>query len=264
MKLTNNTILITGGTSGIGLGLAQELSKRNNQIIVVGRNQTKLEKISEDNPNFAVFQADVSKIQDVEKLKAFVTVNFPKLNLVINSAGIMSPYNLLDENATVEQLFADIQVDLMGTIAVDKLLLPQLLKNNESMIVNISSGLANISSAAHPTYSAAKAGVHMFTSALRDQLRFAGQNQIHIMELVPPLVSETNLEPRSSSASGNGDMKLVDLIKETLIGMENNELRVNAGAAQMLRKAGQTDPDNTECNMAQMALPQYFPEGLSK
>lgn len=262
MKLTNNTILITGGTSGIGLGLAKTLAQRENKIIVVGRNQNKLDQVVADNPDFDSFQADVSDIQDVEKLRDYADSNYPELNLVINSAGIMSPYNLLDEKVTVEQLLGDIQVDLVGTVAVDKLLLPLLLKQKESMIVNISSGLANISSAAHPTYSASKAGVHMFTSALRDQLRFANQKQVHVLELVPPLVSETNLEPRTGSASGNGDMKLVDLIKETLIGMENNEIRVNAGAAKILRKAGQTDPDNAEWNMAQMALPQYFPEGL--
>lgn len=200
----------------------------------------------------------------MKKLQQWVNQSYPQLNFIINSAGIMSPNNLLDQKVSVERLISDIQVDLIGTVAVDKLLLPQILKQDESMIVNISSGLANISSAAHPTYSAAKAGVHMFTSALRDQLRFAQKDNVHIMELVPPLVSETNLEPRSGSTSGNGDMKLVDLIKETIEGIKNNEIRVNAGAAATLRKAGQTDPDNTEWNMAQMALPQYFTNGLTE
>ncbi|PMD72214.1 SDR family oxidoreductase [Companilactobacillus nuruki] len=262
MKLINNTILITGGTSGIGLGLAEEMANRDNQIIVVGRNQDKLNSVKRKHPKFGIYQADVSNIADIEKLSMKVKTDFPQLNMLINSAGIMSPFDLLDPAVSVDSLISDIQVDLIGTVAVDKLFLPQLKEQEESMIVNISSGLANISSAAHPTYSASKAGVHMFTSALRDQLRYAGVDNIHIMELVPPLVSETNLEPGSNSISGNGDMKLVDLIKETIDGMENNEMRVNAGAAAALRKAGQTNPDNTEWDMAKMMLPEYFPNGL--
>lgn len=262
MQLKNNTILITGGTSGIGLALAEALAQRGNQIIVVGRNAAKLQATQQRHPNFRTFQADVSQVAEVTALQTWLAAEFPSLNVVINSAGIMTPHNLLDEATTVASLMTDIQVDLMGTVAVDKSLLPQLASQSEAMIVNISSGLANVSSAAHPTYSAAKAGVHMFTSALRDQLRFAEMTNVHVMELVPPLVSETNLEPRAASAGSADDMKLVDLVAATMTGMANNALRVNAGAAAALRKAGQTDPDNTEWQMAQLALPQYFPQGL--
>lgn len=260
MQLTNNTILITGGTSGIGLALAKEFGRRNNHIIVLGRNAQKLATIKSENPEFDTFQTDVSDITTLKTLPEWIEKNHPKLNVVINSAGIMPAHNLLDPNVPVEGLFSDVQINLLGTVAVDKLLLPQLMKEKESMIVNISSGLANVSSAAHPTYSASKAGVHMFTDALRDQLRFAHVDQVHVMELVPPLVSETNLE--NGTSGGTGDMKLTDLVKATVQGMEKNAGRVNAGAAKMLRMAGKVAPDRIEWSYAQNSLKQYFPDGL--
>ncbi|GKT02967.1 SDR family oxidoreductase [Furfurilactobacillus entadae] len=262
MKLTNNTILITGGTSGIGLGLAQSLDQLGNQIIVLARNADKMAAVKAVHPTFATFQADVNDVETLKGLPAWIQGHYPDLNMVINSAGVMRAHDLLDPNVTVEDLFADIDINLKGTVAVDKLLLPQLIHQKESLVVNVSSGLANLSSAAHPTYSASKAGVHMFTSALRDQLRFAQLDHVHVMELVPPLVSETNLE--SGSHGGRGDMKLADLVQAALKGMAGDKGRVNAGAAKMLRKAGQLRPDQTEWQFAKTSLAQYFPAGLVK
>ncbi|BDH85016.1 SDR family oxidoreductase [Lactococcus lactis] len=264
MKLENNTILITGGTSGIGLGLAQELFKKGNKIIILGRDINKLEKIKNDFPDFLIYQADVSSPNTLKELKDWINKEVPELNVIINSAGIMKPHSLFDSTESIFDLIQDIQTNLIGTIAVDKILLPQLLHKKEAMIVNISSGLANISSAAHPTYSASKAGVHMFTSALRDQLDYEGYSNVHVMELVPPLISETNLESvRLEKTEGEAeDMKLIDLIHCTLEGMLNNEIRVNAGAAKALRKLGQTNPDEAERNFASKTIPTYFPEGL--
>lgn len=123
----------------------------------------------------------------------WVKENYPDLNIEINFAGIMRPYNLLDEELSVTDMTAEISTNLIGTIIVDKIFLPQLLSKSEALIVDISSGLANLSAASHPVYSATKAGVHMFTSALREQLDYAGVKNIHVMELVPPLVAEANL-----------------------------------------------------------------------
>lgn len=99
----------------------------------------------------------------------------------------------------------------------------------------------------------------MFTSALRDQLSTAKINNLHIMELVPPLVSQTNLEHTTSSSS-IGDMRLEDLVKVTLKGMEKNKIRVNAGFSKVIRKMGQIAPDLAESNMAKQSLKDYFPD----
>lgn len=260
MDLNNQSILITGGTSGIGLALARELVKRNNKIVLLGRNRVRLDEISKENPNFLIYQADVGDYSSLLELPIWVEKNIPNLNILINSAGTMTAYNLLDdEKQDINLLIRDIQTNLLGTININSLLLPTLKNQKESMIVNISSGLANISSAAHPTYSASKAGVHMFTSALRDQLSTAKINNLHIMELVPPLVSQTNLEHTTSSSS-IGDMRLEDLVKVTLKGMEKNKIRVNAGFSKVIRKMGQIAPDLAESNMAKQSLKDYFPD----
>lgn len=261
MELTNNEVLITGGTSGIGLALAEELSKRGNKVVVIGRSSDRLSAVQEEHPELLTFQADVADRKSLFALQAWLPDHLPNLNIVINSAGIMKFHNMLDPELDLDALLGEIEINLIGTITVDKLFLPQLMKQKEAMIVNISSGLAYLSSAPHPTYSASKAGVQMFTSALRDQLAYAHKDNVHVMELVPPLVAETNLENvTSSSAFGNMDLK--DLVNVVIKGMEQNKHRVNAGAAKMLRKMRNTAADRTEATMAKESLKQYFPDGL--
>ena len=261
MKLTNNEVLITGGTSGIGLALAIELSKRGNKVVVIGRNNDRLAAVQAEKPEILTFQGDVADRQSLVVLQEWLPNNLPNLNIIINSAGIMKPHNLLDPDLDLDELLSDIHINLVGTITVDKLFLPQLMRQKEAMIVNISSGLAYLSSAPHPTYSASKAGVQMFTSALRDQLAYAHKDNVHVMELVPPLVAETNLENGTASNSF-GNMDLNDLVNVAIKGMEQNKQRVNAGAAKMLRKMRNTAADRTEATMAKESLKLYFPEGL--
>lgn len=261
MELKNNEIMITGGTSGIGLALAKELSKRGNKVVVLGRSKDRLSAVQSEYPEILTFQADVADRQSLIALQEWLPSHLPNLNIVINSAGVMKAHNMLDPELDLDALLSEIEINLVGTITVDKLFLPELMKQNEAMIVNISSGLAYLSSAPHPTYSASKAGVQMFTSALRDQLAYAGKRNVHVMELVPPLVSQTNLESGTPSGSF-GDMPLDDLVTAAIKGMEQNKKRVNAGAAKVLRKMRNTASDKTEETMAKESLKQYFPEGL--
>lgn len=261
MKLTNNTILITGGTSGIGLALAERLAKTDNQIIILGRNQTKLTKIQQQHPKFATYQADVSQPETLAALPSWLKTHYPKLNIVINSAGTMRTFSLFDESVSVDALVSDVQTNLIGTIAIDKLLINQLRTQPEALIVNISSGLANLSMATHPSYSASKAGVHMFTDALREQLQSIGATHVHVMELVPPMVAETNLES-TASTTAPGNMKLPDLIAATLKGMTQDKKRVNPGLSKGMRLAGKIAPDSAEHRLATTMIPQYFPNGL--
>lgn len=261
MNLQHNTILITGGTSGIGLALAETLSAQDNHIIVLGRNADKLAAVKAAHPSFDTVQADVSDLASLTEPLTKIRQQFPALNIVINSAGTMSRFSLFDDTIDPLTMVKDIQINLLGTMAVDKLLLPQLVAQTEALIVNVSSGLANLTTPVHPAYSASKAGVHMFTDALREQLRFAGHDNVHVMELVPPLVAETNLEDSVSTDAPN-NMKLADLVAEAITGMTANEIRVNAGYAAELRKLAMTDPDTAEHQMAQGMLANAFPESL--
>lgn len=261
MKLTDNTILITGGTSGIGLGLARQLNQMGNTVIVTGRSSDKIAALTATDPDLIGHPVDVSDEQSVKDLANWTKANYPALNIVINSAGIMRPYDLLDDSVSASSLVAEINTNLVGTITIDKTFLSQLVAQPESLIVNVSSGLANLSAASHPVYSATKAGVHMFTSALREQLNYAGDAHVHVMELVPPLVAETNLEAGISADVPN-NMALDDLVTAAIAGMENDDPQVNAGFAAQMRQAAMTNPAEMEHQMGQQMLGQYFPNGL--
>lgn len=240
MDLINNTIIITGGTSGIGLAFAKELLKRGNKVIVVGRNQKTIDKITKDNKGLVGLQGDVSNADSVRKMAAFINENYPEANILINSAGIMRPFKMLDENLDLEQTTSEVETNLNGTIWMTKALLPLFSRQKEAMIVTVSSGLSYITSPIHPVYSATKAGVHMFADALRIQLKKSKKN-IHIMELVPPLVSETNLQSDVQKSAPN--MTLETLIKHGIKGMEKNKKRVVPGFSKLLRFAGKYFPD---------------------
>lgn len=240
MKLKNNTIIITGGTSGIGLAFANELLKRGNKVIIVGRNQKNIDKIIKDNIGIIGLQGDVSNANSVRKMASFINENYPEANILINSAGIMHPFNMLDENVDLEQVTSEVETNLNGTIWMTKALLPQFSKQKEAMIVTVSSGLSYITSPIQPVYSATKAGVHMFTDALRIQLKKSNKN-IHVMELVPPLVAETNLEPNMQKKGPN--MSLNTLVEHGIQGMEKNNKRVVPGFSKFMRFAGKYFPD---------------------
>ncbi|EJF01268.1 SDR family NAD(P)-dependent oxidoreductase [Liquorilactobacillus mali] len=262
MKMKNKKIVIIGGTSGIGLALAKRLAIMGNQVIVGSRSKEKISEVIKNNKSMSGYPIDVSDQGSVQRFYNQVIEESKNIDVVINSAGIMKHYNLLDEKITSQKLQAEIQTNLIGTITVDKIFLPVLRKQAESLIVNVSSGLANLSSAAHPIYSATKAGVHMFTDALREQLHFAGEDHVHVMELVPPLVAETNLEKNIGSVNAPNNMKLSDLIDEGIQGIEEDSIRVNAGLAEVMREMGQTDPDKYERELAATMIPGYFPNGL--
>ncbi|MFD1173030.1 SDR family oxidoreductase [Oceanobacillus picturae] len=240
MELNNNTIIITGGTSGIGLAFAKELLKRDNKVIVVGRNQETINKITKDNKELVGLQGDVSNPDSVRKMAVFINENYPEANILIYSAGIMRPFQMLDETVALEQATSEVESNLNGTIWMTSALLPQFSKQSEAIIVTVSSGLSYITSPTHPVYSATKAGVHMFTDALRIQLKKANIN-IHVMELVPPLVSETNLEPHQQK--GGPNMSLKTLVKHGIKGMEKNKKRVVPSFSKFMRFAGKYFPD---------------------
>ncbi|MCM3781990.1 SDR family NAD(P)-dependent oxidoreductase [Neobacillus mesonae] len=245
MKLSNRTIVVTGGTSGIGLAFALEFLNRGNKVIVIGRNQATLDQVTNKHRGLIGLQGDVSNASSVREMAAFIRDRYPEASILFNSAGIMRAFDLMDNNLDLEHTTSEVETNLNGTIWMTEALLPQLIQQDESMIVTVSSGLSYVSSPIHPVYSATKAGVHMFTNALRIQLKSA--KNIHVMELVPPLVAETNLQPVMHSGGRIPNMSLDTLLKRGIHGMENNKKRVVPGFSKFLRFAG-----------------KYFPDALSK
>jgi uncharacterized oxidoreductase len=190
MELRNSTILITGGTSGIGLELVKQLTEEGANIIVTGRNADALEATKAKFPNVQTFQSDVSKISDIEELYETVTREFPSLNIIINNAGLMRLIDVRDTTLDLENINREIATNLSGTIQMVHQFLPHLLTKNSAAIVNVSSGIALMSYSAAPVYSAAKAGVRAYTQALRLQLE---DTNVKVFEMIPPGV-KTNLQ----------------------------------------------------------------------
>lgn len=254
MTFTQHTILITGGTSGIGLGFAKRFAELGNKVIITARNATRLQAVLSENPNFDGFVSDVSDEKSLSNLQEQVSAAYPKLDVLLNSAGIMRTYNLFAQPA-LSDLTQEIDTNLIGTIATTQVFLP-LLEANQGIILNVSSGLANLADGAHPIYNLTKAGVHFYTDALREQAHYFGKN-LRVVELVPPLVAETNLEDHISTDAPN-NMKLSDLIDEALLGLENGADRIDAGFAKTLHQMGKLDSENHTHQLAAGMLATYF------
>ena len=190
MDLKNSTILITGGASGIGLEFVKQLTQLGAQIIITGRKQDALDTTKKQFPNVHTFRSDVSRPKDIEDLFDAVTTLFPDLNLIINNAGMMRLIDLQDQSLDLENINSEIATNLTGTIQMVHQFLPHLLRQKSAGIVNVSSGIAFMSYAPAPIYSAAKAGVRAYTQALRLQLQ---DTDVKVFEMIPPGV-KTNLQ----------------------------------------------------------------------
>ena len=210
MQITGNTILITGGGSGIGRGLAESLHELGNQIIIAGRRPDALANATKANPGIVSLPLDVS---DPEAIRAFaerVTNEYPELNVLINNAGIMIPENLRDLPTGLADSEAIINTNLLGPIRLTAALLPHLKKQTHAAIINVSSGLAFVPLPVTPTYSATKAALHSYTVSLRVQL---AKTPVEVIEIIPPAVA-TDLTP--GRTPNERMMSLPDYIEQTM------------------------------------------------
>ena len=185
MNLTGNTILITGGGSGIGRGLAQELHALGNLVVIAGRRRQTLEETTAANPGMKSLTLDIEDPAAIRAFAAQAVTEFPALNVLINNAGIMRPEDLLAQQADLADAEATVTTNLLGPIRLTAALLPHLQRQPHSTIVNVSSGLAFVPLSLTPTYCATKAAIHSYTQSLRYQLR---STSIEVLELIPPYV----------------------------------------------------------------------------
>jgi uncharacterized oxidoreductase len=240
MKLEGNTILITGGTSGIGLALATALQARGNTVIVTGRAQAKLDAVKQQHPKLTALQSDVSDLADIDTLVATMKRDFPALNVVINNAGIMRTLNVHKE-LTAEEFTREVDVNLKGPLWMVSRFLPLLKAQPSAALVNVSSGLAFVPLPTAPVYCATKAGLHSFTQSLRVQLK---NTNVKVFELAPP-ATETELLTSSSEPEdmkGVTVMPVAELVAATLKGLENDVLEIRPGQANQLRFMNRVAP----------------------
>jgi uncharacterized oxidoreductase len=211
MKTTGNTILITGGGSGIGGGLAEAFHKLGNKVIIAGRRKQVLDEIIAANPGMA---SAILNIEDAAGIRSFaqkLIADFPALNVVINNAGIMRAENFLTQSADVADAEATITTNLLGPIRLTAALLPHFLKQPHATIMTVASGLAFVPMAITPTYNATKAAIHSYTQALRYQLK---STSVEVLELVPPYV-QTELMGSAQAADPRA-MPLKDFLAEVI------------------------------------------------
>lgn len=208
MKISGNTILITGGGSGIGEALAHRFHDLGNTVIVAGRRRRALEQVATGRPGIHVITLDIADAGDIAAFAQRVVAKYPALNVVINNAGIMR-FEALDQARDLSDAEATITTNLLGPIRLTDALIEHLLERPDAALINVSSGLAFVPLTATPTYSATKAALHSYTVALREVLK----DRVEVIELVPPAV-QTDLTP--GQAAREGYLPLADFIDEVM------------------------------------------------
>ncbi|RDU98242.1 SDR family oxidoreductase [Trinickia dinghuensis] len=211
MQVTGNTILITGGGSGIGRALAEAFHRRGNEVIIAGRREDTLRKVADANPGMKTAVLDVGDPQGIERFAARMAEEFPTLNVVVNNAGIMQLENWRAEKVDLSTAEATITTNLLAPIRLAAALLPQLKRQAQSTIMTVTSGLAFLTLAHTPTYSATKAAVHAFSDALRYQLR---ETNVGVVEIAPPYVQTELMGERQ--ANDPQAMPLAEFIDEVM------------------------------------------------
>jgi len=234
VNLSNNTILITGGGSGIGLALAKEFLQLNNKVIICGRNKDRLQAAKQKFPSLTVIQCDVSNEDSVSALLEEIQQKHPRLNFLVNNAGMMRLWNIQKEPTSIKEHKAEILINLFGTIQLTQLLIPRLLKQENSAILNVSSALAEVPMSAAPVYSATKAALHSYSIAIRQQLR---KTNISVFELLPAAIATdmaTEMEKRIGTKNDSRKMPPEKLAALTIKGLKNDTYEIRPGIANTL------------------------------
>jgi len=253
MKLRAKTILITGGTSGIGLELATQLLQFGNTVIVTGRDRKKLDATSRSLPGIHIFQSDVSDPEAITALRDAVLERFPALDVLVNNAGIMRNLNLNRDRDLID-VTREIEINLCGPVRMVQSFLPHLKTCENALIVNVSSGLAFIPLPLSPIYCATKAAIHSYSQSLRAQL---SSKNITIVELAPPSV-ETQLFRGEFEEEMKGEkaMDVKVLARRAIDGIEAGTLEIRPGLSNILKTMSRVAPQFMFNQLAKVGKPK--------
>lgn len=247
MKTSGNTILITGGATGIGFSLAQEFVKAGNEVVICGRRENKLEEAKSKLPQIRTKACDLSKEKERKELYEWVRSNFKNINILVNNAGIQRS---IDFKKGTDELFGgedEIETNLKAYIHLSAYFIPIFLKRKEAAIINVSSGLCFVPFAIMPVYCATKAAVHSFSMSLRHQLR---DTSIKVFEIIPPTVdTELDRGARAQREQQERGIPPAEVANATINALGKNEYEVAIGMAQNLRTGSRNNPDQAFQNM---------------
>ena len=249
MKITGNTILITGGASGIGRGLAESFHQLGNQVIIAGRRRQLLDEVTAANPGMKSATLDIADAASIRDFAAKITKDYPGLNVLVNNAGIMRAEKL--KRGEIDNAEAIIATNLLGPIRLTAALLPNLQKQPYSAVMNVSSGLAFVPLVLTPTYCATKAASHSYTQSLRYQLK---GTSTEVLELIPPYVATDLMDGASDPRAMPLDKYIAEVMEILKNQPEATEICVEN--VKRLRKAaevGQYDAVFNGLNQAMAA-----------
>ncbi|PWJ57171.1 putative oxidoreductase [Dyadobacter jejuensis] len=225
MELSQHKILITGATRGIGLALAKKFLSLNNRVIITGRNEADLDSIQKQYPTLATFMGDLAVPADLDRLILFIEREHPDLNILINNAGIQYNYLFAEEPHIFSKIDYEMTVNFLAPAKLTAALLPILMANHRSAIINVSSGMAIVPKKLAAVYSASKAAMHLFSQSLRYQLP-----NTRVFELIPPLVATDMTQGR-----GKGKISADQLADAFVICFKHDRFEANIGKIRLLR-----------------------------
>jgi uncharacterized oxidoreductase len=231
MKTEGNTILVTGGATGIGFSLSEHFVKEGNEVIICGRRRERLDEAKNKLPRIHTRQCDLSKDKERKALHEWVVSNFKDINVLVNNAGIQ---RMIDLRKGTQDLFDgddEIETNLKACVHMSAYFIPDFLKKKESAIIDVSSGLAFIPMAFAPVYCATKAAVHSFTVTLRHQLR---STPIKVFEIIPPAV-ESELGTHGKGGKRHQGIPPSEVSEAVMKALEKDEFEIAVGQAQGLR-----------------------------
>ena len=227
MQLNQNKILITGGNSGIGLEMVRQFYALGNKLIVTGRNQERLEQVQHEFPEVAIFACDLGKQAELDRLILYLEQEHADLNILINNAGTQYNYSFMEEKDLLYKIENEIRVNLIAPTQLIALCLPILVDKPNAAVVNVSSGLGLVPKHSAPVYCGTKAGLHIFSQALRYQLK---DHNIKVFEVIPPLVDTPMTKGR-----GTGKITAEQLVREFLSGFQKDKYEISIGKVKLLK-----------------------------
>ena len=242
LDLSGNTVLVTGGATGIGYALAKEFAEAGSQVIICGRRKSKLQTAERQLLSLKVKRCDVAVESERRSLLKWTTTHFPGLNVLVNNAGIQRKVDFTSPRISkiISSTDDEVTINLSSQIRLCALFTPHLLKKENALILNISSGLAFVPIASMPVYCATKAAIHSFTTSLRHQLR---NTRVRVIEAVPP-ATDTELDasfagPEENAYRGISPREVASAIME---GLQAGREEIFVGDAERFYQASLQDP----------------------
>lgn len=231
MQISNNTILITGGTSGIGLAFAEGFMAAGSKVIICGRREERLDDLRENYPRLITRACDVSKAADREALADWVLQNHSELNILMNNAGVQLVLDMT-KPVDLDRIQAEIETNVVAPVHLTSLFAQHLATKADAAVINISSGLAFAPLAFMPVYCATKAAVHSLTLSLRHQLK---NTSVKVFEIIPPSVdTELGHDRREDKTQSHGGIPIADFIAEAMEAIKDDIYEAPIGQSKGL------------------------------